>query len=119
MKRIKKYLLLLLLLGCMVASSIFLSYRYIGIYNPLSVLVGLVDVVILNNDYRQIQNEPKVVIANNHFDIERYMESIPYESEFDGVYELNNQTLYTFNIGEGQEIVEQVEKADFRIWKWR
>ena len=118
MKR-KKYLLLLLLLGCIIVSSILLSYRYIGIYNPLSVSVGLVDVVFLKNDYRQIQNEPKVVISNNHFDIERYMESIPYEAEFDGAYELNNQTIYVFNVGEGQEIVEQVEKANFKIWKWR
>lgn len=112
--------MILLLILSIVASFIAISHRYIGVYNPVSTLVGLFDVLILNEECIKIQNEPKVIIANKNFDIEKYMESVPYESEFDGVYDIQGyQTIYIFNVGEGQEIIEQVEKKDFRIWKWR
>ena len=42
-----------------------------------------------------------------------------YESEFEGVDKLQNQIIYIFDIGEGQEIIEQVDKKYFTIWKWR
>ena len=119
MKKIKKCLIFLLLALCIVASSIVIAHRYIGVCNPVSTLVGLLDVLIFDNDYKKIQSEPQVVIANKHFDIEKYMECVPYESEFEGVYDINGQTIYYFNVGEGQEIIEQVEKTDFMIWKWR
>ena len=79
MKKTRNYLMILLLILSIVASFIAISHRYIGVYNPVSTLVGLFDVLILNEECIKIQNEPKVIIANKNFDIEKYMESVPYE----------------------------------------
>ena len=100
-------------------SSVYISYKCTGVLNPISTISGLMEVSVFNNDFKEIQNNPKVVIANPNYGIEIYMQSMPYKAEFCDVARVDDQILYTYNVGEGQEIIEQIEYGPCKIWKWR
>lgn len=66
------------------------------------------DVGLFGCDYKKIQNNLKVVVANNGHGIELYMQTRPYESDLYDVTKFLDQ-IYTYNVGERQEIIEQRE----------
>ncbi len=100
-------------------STVLISYIYVGVLNPVSTLWGMMKVTLFECDYEEIQSSPKVIIANPDFELDTYMQSQPYKSELCDITDLQDQIIYTYNVGEGQELIELVEHEHFVIWKWR
>lgn len=103
-------LLLAVLLG-----SCFISYLKFDTVNPFSAVNGFVQVVVGGEDYVEIQDSPKVIIAqpNKELFIE-YMESRGFtEVEIEEM-----GSLYYFGNSEGIEAVFYSQNAYFSRWTW-
>ena len=103
-------LLLAVLLG-----SCFISYLKFDTVNPFSAVNGFVQVVVGGEDYVEIQDSPKVIIAqpNKELFIE-YMESRGFtEVEIEEM-----GSLYYFGNSEGMEAVFYSQNAYFSKWTW-
>lgn len=104
-----------------VFSSI-ISYRCTGVYNPISSLIGYIDIVFLDKDYKEVQTNPystKIVFANSDYTLEDYMLKNPQNPTYDHTSKIQGQTLYIFDFKVYQEIIEQTEMKNFLIWRWR
>ena len=100
-------------------SSVLISYMCAGVLNPVSTLWGMMKVTLFDCDYEEIQSNPKVIIANPDYELDTYMQFQPYKSELFDITELQDQIIYTYNVGEGQELIEMIEHEHFVVWKWR
>lgn len=75
----KKNKSIILLISIIVLIAVFctvISGNVFGVYNPLSVTNGFIQVRILNKDYYEIQEYPKVMIANKDLNLVDYMKNL-------------------------------------------
>ena len=118
MKKIKVLIVITLLL-IIIVSSFYISYEKFKVYNPISVSNGLIQVVLFYKDYVQIQDYPKVIIANSDFKLVEYMKESDYSKLVidDSKYHLDG-LLYSFYIAEHIEIIEEYDNKYYLVWKW-
>lgn len=99
-------------------SSMIISYKEFRIWNPFVPLNGLVRVSVLGEEYYEIQEYPKVIIANKNFKLVHYMKNLGYESietNKDSVLE----NIHEFKLGESSSFVEVIKHINFYVWMWR
>lgn len=100
--------------------SIITSYHYFKIYNPLVVLKGLYQVVVSEKDYVQIQDYPRVIIANSDMLLEDYMQELGYyEIIINEVSDGDESYIREFQIAENQTYVMQKDYKYYSLWEWR
>lgn len=119
-KRIKSIILLTSIIVLIVVFCTIISGDVFGVYNPLRVTNGFIQVCILDKDYYEIQEYPKVMIANNDLNLVDYMKNLgwTYVETIDAD-KLVMENIYEFKYKEIEAFVEVMEHKNYYIWKWR
>lgn len=85
--RMRKLVFIPLIIIILTAGMI-ISYKEFRIWNPFVLLNGIVRVSALGEEYYEIQEYPKIIIANKNLKLEDYMRNIGYEPA-----EANNDSI--------------------------
>lgn len=119
-KKIKRIILLATII---VLIAVFCTVISGGVFrecNPLSVINGFIQVRILNKDYYEIQEYPKVMIANKDLNLVDYMKDLGWTHvETVDADKLVMENIYEFKYKEIEAFVEVTEHKNYYIWKWR
>lgn len=119
----KKIKHLILLTTTIISMIIFFTTISIGVFgecNPLIVLNGFINVSVLNNEYYEIQEYPKIIIANKDLNLVDYMKNLGWQ--YVGTIDENKSVMkkiHEFKIKDVITFVEVIEHKNFYIWKWR
>ena len=119
-KKIKRIILLTTII---VLIAVFCTVISGGVFrecNPLSVINGFIQVRILNKDYYEIQEYPKIMIANKDLNLVDYMQNLgwTYVETIDAD-KLVMENIYEFKYKEIEAFVEVTQHKNYYIWKWR
>lgn len=119
-KRIKSIILLTSIIVLIVVFCTIISGDVFGVYNPLRVTNGFIQVCILDKDYYEIQEYPKVMIANNDLNLVDYMKNLgwTYVETIDADKSVM-ENIHEFKYRETSAFVEVMEHKNYYIWKWR
>ena len=119
-KKNKSIILLISIIVLIVGFCTIISGDVFGVYNPLRVTNGFIQVRILNKDYYEIQEYPKVMIANKDFNLVDYMKNLgwTYVETIDDD-KLVMENIYEFKYKEIEAFVEVIQHKNYYIWKWR
>ena len=119
-KKIKRIILLATII---VLIAVFCTVISGGVFrgcNPLSVINGFIQVRILNKDYYEIQEYPKVMIANKDLNLVDYMKNLGWTYvETVDADKLVMENIYEFKYKEIEAFVEVIQHKNYYIWKWR
>lgn len=119
-KKIKRIILLATII---VLIAVFCTVISGGVFrecNPLSVINGFIQVRILNKDYYEIQEYPKVMIANKDLNLVDYMKNLGWTHvETIDADKLVMENIYEFKYKEIEAFVEVIQHKNYSIWKWR
>ena len=119
-KKIKRIILLATIIVLIVVFCTVISGDVFGAYNPLRVTNGFIQVRILNKDYYEIQEYPKIMIANKDLNLVDYMKNLgwTYVETIDAD-KLVMENIYEFKYKEIEAFVEVSKHKNYYIWKWR
>ena len=119
----KKNKSIILLISIIVLIAVFctvISGAVFGVYNPLSVTNGFIQVRILNKDYYEIQEYPKIMIANKDLNLVDYMKNLGWTYvETVDADKLVMENIHEFKYKEIEAFVEVIQHKNYYIWKWR
>ena len=89
-------------------------------YNPLSISKGFIQVFILDKDYYEIQEYPKIMIANKDMNLLDYMKNLGWKYvETTDENKLVMENIYEFKCEDFMAYVEVIDHKNYYIWKWR
>ena len=95
-------------------------YGVFGEYNPLTILKGFIQVVILDKEYYEIQEYPKIMIANKDMNLLAYMKNKGRKYvETTDENKLMMENIHEFKYKDLIEYVEVIDHKKYYIWKWR
>ena len=119
----KKNKSIILLISIIVLIAVFCTVISRGVFrecNPLRVINGFIQVRILDKDYYEIKEYPKVMIANKDLNLVDYMKNLgwTYVKTVDA-NKLVMKNIYEFKYKEGAAFVEVTKHKNYYIWKWR
>ena len=119
-KKIKRVILLATIIVLIAVFCTVISGGVFGECNPLRVINGFIQVCILDKDYYEIQEYPKVMIANKDLNLVDYMKDLgwTYVKTVDAD-KLVMENIYEFKYKEIEAFVEVMEHKNYYIWKWR
>ena len=119
-KKNKSIILLISIIVLIVVFCTIISGGMFGVYNPVSTTNGFIQVCILNKDYYEIQEYPKVMIANKDLNLVDYMKNLgwTYVETIDAD-KLVMENIYEFKYKEIEAFVEVIQHKNYYIWKWR
>lgn len=119
-KKNKSIILLTTIIVLIAVFCTVISGNVFGVYNPLSVTNGFIQVRILNKDYYEIQEYPKIMIANKDLNLVDYMKNLgwTYVETIDAD-KLVMENIYEFKYKEIEAFVEVIQHKNYYIWKWR
>ena len=116
-KKIKRIILLATII---VVFIIIISVDVFVEPNPLRVATGFIQVRILDKDYYEIQEYPKVMIANKDLNLVDYMKNLGWRYvETVDADKLVMENIYEFKYKEIEAFVEVIQHKNYYIWKWR
>jgi len=116
-KRMRKLVFIPLIIIFLTAGMI-ISYKEFRIWNPFVPLNGIVRVSALGEEYYEIQEYPKIIIANKNLKLEDYMRNLgyePVETDKDSILE----NIHEFKASESGSFVEVTKHINFYVWMWR
>ena len=119
----KKNKSIILLATIIVLIAVFCTVISGGVFrecNPLSVINGFIQVCILDKDYYEIQEYPKIMIANKDLNLVDYMKDLgwTYVKTVDADKSVM-ENIYEFKYKEIEAFVEITQHKNYYIWKWR
>ena len=119
-KKNKSIILLTTIIVLIVVFCTIISGDVFGVYNPLRVTNGFIQVRILNKDYYEIQEYPKIMIANKDLNLVDYMKNLgwTYVETIDA-NKLVMENIHEFKYKEIEAFVEVIQHKNYYIWKWR
>ena len=119
-KKIKSIILLTTIIVLIAVICTVILGDVFGVYNPLSVINGFIQVRILDKDYYEIQEYPKVMIANKDLNLVDYMKDLgwTYVKTVDAD-KLVMENIHKFKYKEIEAFVEVTQHKNYYIWKWR
>ncbi len=95
-------------------------YGVFGEYNPLTISKGFIEVVILDKEYYEIQEYPKIMIANKDMNLLAYMKNKGRKYvETTDENKLMMENIHEFKYKDLIEYVEVIDHKKYYIWKWR
>ena len=115
--RMRKLVFIPLIIIFLTAGMI-ISYKEFRIWNPFVPLNGIVRVSVLGEEYYEIQEYPKIIIANKNLKLEDYMRNLgyePVETDNDSI----SENIYEFKASESGSFVEVTKHINFYVWAWR
>lgn len=119
-KKNKSIILLISIIVLIVVFCTVISGGVFGECNPLRVINGLIQVRILNKDYYEIQEYPKIMIANKDLNLVDYMKNLGWTYvETVDANKLVMENIYEFKYKEIEAFVEVTQHKNYYIWKWR
>ena len=119
-KKNKSIILLISIIVLIVVFCTIISGDVFGVYNPLRVTNGFIQVRILNKDYYEIQEYPKIMIANKDLSLVDYMKNLGWTYlETIDANKLVMENIYEFKYKEIEAFVEVIQHKNYYIWKWR
>ena len=119
-KKNKSIILLISIIVLIVGFCTIISGAVFGVYNPLRVTNGFLQVRILNKDYYEIQEYPKIMIANKDLNLVDYMKNLGWTYvETVDADKLVMENIYEFKYKEIEAFVEVIQHKNYYIWKWR
>ena len=91
-----------------------------GECNPLSITNGFIQVFILDKEYYEIKEYPKIMIANKDMNLIDYMENLGWEYvEATDENKSVMENIYEFKYKDIMAFVEVSDHKSYYIWKWR
>ena len=119
-KKIKRIILLVTIIVLIAVFCTVISGGVFGECNPLRVINGFIQVRILDKDYYEIQEYPKIMIANKDLNLVDYMKDLgwTYVKTVDAD-KLVMENIYEFKYKESEAFVEVSQHKNYYIWKWR
>ena len=119
-KKNKSIILLISIIVLIVVFCTVISGGVFGECNPLRVINGLIQVRILDKDYYEIQEYPKIMIANKDLNLVDYMKNLGWTYvETVDANKLVMENIYEFKYKEIEAFVEVSKHKNYYIWKWR
>lgn len=119
-KKNKSIILLISIIVLIVVFCTIISGDVFGVYNPLRVTNGFIQVRILNKDYYEIQEYPKIMIANKDLSLVDYMKNLGWTYvETVDANKLVMENIHEFKYKEIEAFVEVIQHKNYYIWKWR
>lgn len=119
----KKNKSIILLISIIVLIAVFCTVISGGVFrecNPLSVINGFIQVRILDKDYYEIKEYPKVMIANKDLNLVDYMKNLGWTCvETVDADKLVMENIHEFKYKEIEAFVEVSKHKNYYIWKWR
>lgn len=95
-------------------------YGVFGEYNPLTISKGFIEVVIWDKEYYEIQEYPKIMIANKDMNLLAYMKNKGRKYvETTDENKLMMENIHEFKYKDLIEYVEVIDDKKYYIWKWR
>ena len=95
-------------------------YGVFGEYNPLTITNGFIQVIILDKEYYEIQEYPKIMIANKDMNLVAYMKNKGRKYvETTDENKLVMENIHEFKYKDLIEYVEVIDHKNYYIWKWR
>ena len=119
-KKNKSIILLVTIIVLIAVFCTIISGDVYGECNPLRVINGFIQVCILNKDYYEIQEYPKIMIANKDLNLVDYMKNLgwTYVETIDA-NKIVMENIHEFKYKELEAFVEVMEHKNYYIWKWR
>ncbi len=111
MKPKKKVLWILIAIFLVINLSL---YGVFGDYKPLTISKGFIQVIILDKEYYEIQEYPKIMIANKDMNLIDYMKNLGWE-----YVETTDENIHEFKYKDIMAYVEVIDHKNYYIWKWR
>ena len=94
-------------------------YGVFGEYNPLTISKGFIEVVILDKEYYEIQEYPKIMIANKDMNLLAYMKNKGRKYvETTDENKLMMENIHEFKYKDLIEYVDVIDHKKYYIWKW-
>lgn len=76
--------------------------------------------ILFEKEYVQIQDYPKVIVANPNTLLEDFMQELGYiEAHIDYPMDSHDERLREFQIVEHQEYIIQIDHKHYSVWQWR
>lgn len=95
-------------------------YGVFGEYKPLTISKGFIQVIILDKEYYEIQEYPKIMIANKDMNLVAYMKNKGRKYvETSDENKLVMENIHEFKYKDLIEYVEVIDHKNYYIWKWR
>ncbi|WP_311488282.1 hypothetical protein [uncultured Helcococcus sp.] len=117
MKPKKKMLWILFAIFLMINLRLYFVF---GVYKPLAISNGLIQVFILDKEYYEIQEYPKITIANKNMNLVVYMENKGRKYvETTDENKLVMENIHEFKYKDLTQYVEVIDHKNYYIWKWR
>ncbi len=119
-KKIKSIILLVTIIVLIAVFCTVISGGVFGECNPLRVINGFIQVRILDKDYYEIQEYPKIMIANKDLNLVDYMKNLGWTYvETVDADKLVMENIHEFKYKEIEAFVEVSQHKNYYIWKWR
>ena len=118
-KKNKSIILLTTIIVLIAVFCTVISGGVFGVYNPLRVTNGFIQVRILDKDYYEIQEYPKVMIANKDLNLVDYMKDLgwTYVKTVDADKSVM-ENIHKFKYKESEAFVEVIHHKNYYIWEW-
>ena len=117
MKTKKKILRILFTIFLMINLRL---YCVFGVYKPLAISKGFIQVIILDKEYYEIQEYPKIMIANKDMNLLAYMKNKGRKYvETTDENKLVMENIHEFKYKDIIEYVEVIDHKNYYIWEWR
>ena len=81
-------------------------------------VISAMDIDFRLKDAYEIQEYPKIIIANKNLKLEDYMRNLgyePVETDNDSI----SENIYEFKASESGSFVEVTKHINFYVWMWR
>ncbi len=118
-KRSLKIVITVLVFAILVTSllgSCFISYVTFNTANPFAVVSGYFQITVLDKEYVEIQNAPKVVLAQPNEEVFiDYMES----RGFSEIKEEQMGAIRVFTNGKEKELIWYSINGNYSKWRWQ
>ena len=110
----RKLLLVVLAVVLIYGAAAFASYAKFRVADPISAAAGLAQILLTEKEYAEIQDDPKVILAQPDASLDDYMEE-------QGIIRADDEqmgAILVFRDGDYREYVQYSVNGYFSRWSW-
>ena len=110
----RKLLLIVLAVVLIYGAAAFASYAKFRVADPISAAAGLAQILLTEKEYAEIQDDPKVILAQPDASLDDYMEE-------QGIIRADDEqmgAILVFRDGDYREYVQYSVNGYFSRWSW-
>ena len=110
----RKLLLVVLAVVLIYGAAAFASYAKFRVADPISVAAGLTQILLTEKEYAEIQDDPKVILAQPDASLDDYME----EQGMTRADDEQMGAISVFHNGDYREYVQYSVNDYYSRWSW-